>query len=90
MDTRTDREKILEVREPCCTTWEMAHSSGTDNEGYMSLVRRDGGIGYDFPPPKFCPWCGAEKGSPSALERAFTAEPQASIVNDAMKKLGEN
>jgi hypothetical protein len=47
----------------CCTDFLRASESGTDNDGYMSLIRftRYGewhaGM-YQLKPIAFCPWCG--------------------------------
>lgn len=58
----------------CCSMWEKARQKGTDCEGYQELIWEDktfddelsddkphiGNIGSstDFPPLKYCPWCG--------------------------------
>jgi hypothetical protein len=51
----------------CCDSMKLAQEPGTDNEGWMALV--NGSIdglefytGLDFPPIKFCPWCGTAPG----------------------------
>lgn len=85
MSTASDHERILGVTQPCCETWTMAHGSGTDNEGYEALIS-DGRMGYELPPLRFCPWCGTPK---SRLEAAFCAEPQRSIVDAALRKIGD-
>lgn len=59
-DIANDALLRIGIAEPCCDDWLNANKSGTDNEGYEALVsgRR---IGYELPPVKFCPWCGAPK-----------------------------
>jgi hypothetical protein len=54
---------MTEVQRPCCETWAKAHESGTDNEGYGSLIAEGLRIGYELPPVRFCPWCGSPKES---------------------------
>jgi hypothetical protein len=51
---------------PCCSAWANAQRSGTDNEGYGSLLNfysgdQDPHMGCDLPTVEFCPWCGAKK-----------------------------
>ena len=54
----------------CCDEWAKARQKGTDCEGFNSLIWDDeimrddkphiGNIGSrtDFPPLRYCPWCG--------------------------------
>lgn len=49
----------------CCQMFANALQSGTDNEGYSSLVYLlddEGGwaMGVALPQPFHCPWCGAD------------------------------
>ena len=58
----------------CCSEWEKARHMGTDCEGWRELIwdddiARDGkphigniGSQTDFPPLKYCPWCGHKWG----------------------------
>lgn len=52
-----------------CQAFKDAQLSGTDNEAWGRLIRRDGAegwsIGIDLPPMKFCPWCGREVPQPT-------------------------
>lgn len=47
----------------CCTNFENARKTGTDNEGYGKLIHRIGEkyfIGVDLESIVYCPWCGYE------------------------------
>ena len=51
----------------CCEAFAASLESGTDAEGYSSLIRvSPGGESFDFvgsnnPTIQFCPWCGTDK-----------------------------
>jgi hypothetical protein len=62
----------------CCEPWRKAHNSGTDNEGYGSLLRANnhgtttaGCIPEDI---RFCPWCGASQTVTPSGERVMSKE----------------
>jgi len=54
----------------CCPEWERARQKKTDCEGWQELIWRDEiarddkphigniGLGTNFPPLRYCPWCG--------------------------------
>ena len=50
---------------PCCTAWEQAQQSGTDNEGYGALLYfvadDEPRFGCNLPTVENCPWCGKSK-----------------------------
>ncbi len=51
----------FDVHHNCCTTFDRAQQSGTDNEGYGRLMWVHAGIasmGCGLPPIDYCPWCG--------------------------------
>jgi hypothetical protein len=55
-----EREEIMNT---CtCEAFRKAQESGTDNEGYSSLIRASDGEwsfgGGQLEPLRFCPWCG--------------------------------
>lgn len=61
----------------CCDEWQEAQQPGTDNERYGRLVsehKTSQGVWYQLGGidvrVKFCPWCGADKLTPDALEVA--------------------
>lgn len=47
----------------CCGQFAKAWESGTDNEGWGTLISAPGdgepSIGQELDPIKFCPWCGS-------------------------------
>lgn len=56
----------------CCPEWLRAQSAATDNEGHgplLGFIDGDWRMGNDLSPVLFCPWCGADKRTPSDLER---------------------
>lgn len=56
-----------EIDTACCDDFAKACMTGTDNEGYWSLLFMDEhgdwriGYGYSLTRVRFCPWCGHRK-----------------------------